>query len=66
MRRIIEIMWLAISAVSLVELFLGYRRAGFKDENFQLFAILFVAATFMYFFRKRQRTKEETRKKNNF
>lgn len=62
MRRLIEIMWLAIAAVSVVEMYIGYTKSGFKDENFQLFAILFVASGFMYFFRKRQRTAIEKRK----
>ena len=64
MRRLIEIMWLVIAAVSLVELIIGYRESGFKSENFQLFAIIFVAAAFMYFIRKRQRRNIEKRKNN--
>jgi len=63
MRRVIEIMWLAISAISLVEVYFGYKAGGFKNENFQLFAIIFVAATFMYFLRKRQRSAIEKHKK---
>ena len=64
MRRLIEIMWLVIAAVSLVELIIGYRESGFKSENFQLFALIFVAAAFMYFIRKRQRRNIEKRKNN--
>ena len=64
MRRLIEIMWLVIAAVSLIEMIVGYRESGFKSEHFQLFAILFVASSFMYFFRKRQRKNIENRKNN--
>ncbi len=65
MRRFIEIMWLVISAVSLVEMAVGFNSEGWKGEHFQIFGILFVAATFMYFFRKRQRKRIEDRKNNS-
>ncbi len=65
MRRLVEIMWLVISAVSLIEMIVGYKESRFNNENFKLFAILFVASTFMYFLRRRQRNKIEDRKKNN-
>ena len=61
MRRFIEIMWLAIAAISLVEMAVGFRETGFSDKHFQLFAVVFVTSTFMYFFRKRQRKKMEER-----
>lgn len=60
-RRIIEIMWLAVAAVSLVEMVIGFRESGFSDQHFQLFAVVFFTAVFMYFFRKRQRKKSENR-----
>lgn len=56
---------MAIAAISIIEMIVGYKKSGFKDENFQLFAILFVASTFMYFFRKRQRKNIEGRKNND-
>jgi len=62
MRRIIEFMWLAIAAVSAVEMYIGFSESGFSDQHFQLFGILFVTAGFMYFFRKRQRKNIENRK----
>jgi LPXTG-motif cell wall-anchored protein len=62
MRRFIEIMWLAIAAFSAVEMAVGFKNGGFKNENFLIFAILLFASTFMYFFRKRQRKNIEKRK----
>lgn len=64
MRRFIEIMWLVIAAVSLIELIVGYREGGFKSEHFQLFALVFASSAFMYFFRKRQRKNIENRNNN--
>ncbi len=64
MRRFIEIMWMAIAAVSLVEMVIGYQKGGFGNENFQIFGVLAIASGFMYFFRKRQRKKMEDRKNN--
>ena len=64
MRRFIEIMWMAIAAVSLVEMLIGYKQEGFTGEHFQVFAMVFVASAFMFFFRKRQRKKMEDRKNN--
>lgn len=55
---------MAIAAVSLIEMIVGYGDAGFKSEHFQLFAVVFVASAFMYFFRKRQRKNMENRKKD--
>ena len=62
MRRIIEFMWLAIAAVSAVEMYIGFAESGLSNQHFQLFGILFVTAGFMYFFRKRQRKNLENRK----
>ncbi len=62
MRRFIEIMWLVISAVSLIEMVVGYRADGLKSEHLHIFGLVFVASTFMYFFRKRQRRVIEKRK----
>lgn len=63
MRRMIEIMWLAIAAVSCVEMFIGYENGGFSNQHFQLFALIFVTAGFMYYIRKRQRKNIEKQKK---
>jgi hypothetical protein len=49
MRRIIEYMWMVIAAISLIELIVGYRQEGYKSQHFQLFAIIFITATFMFF-----------------
>ena len=65
MRRFIEIMWLGIAAISLVEVFIGYREEGIGSEHFQLFSIIFVTAAFMYFWRKRQRKNLEKTKTGN-
>ena len=54
MRRFIEIMWMAIAAVSLVEMVIGYQKGGFANENFQIFGVLAIASGFMYFFRKKR------------
>lgn len=64
MRRFIEIMWMAIAAVSLVEMVIGYQKGGFANENFQIFGVLTIASGFMYFFRKRQRKNIEGRRNN--
>jgi hypothetical protein len=66
MRRIIEYMWMVIAAISLIELIVGYRQEGYKSQHFQLFAIIFITATFMFFLRKRQRKFiEKTKAENN-
>ena len=58
MRRFVEILWMAIAAVSLVELVISYRAVGFNSDT-QVYAV----AGFMYFFRRRQRSKLESRDK---
>jgi len=65
MRRIIEYMWMVIAAISLIELIVGFRQEGIKSQNFQLFAIIFATATFMFFLRKRQRKFIEKNKDAN-
>lgn len=50
--RLVEIMWLAIAAISVVEVVYSWE----TDRNRSyLFAAFCALATFMYFFRKRQR-----------
>ncbi|NUM31687.1 MAG: hypothetical protein HUU47_05120 [Bacteroidetes bacterium] len=55
MRRFIEIMWLAIAAVSVVEIIIAYKQQGASSRNLQMFGVVLVVALFMYFLRKRQR-----------
>ena len=62
MRRFVEILWMAIAAVSLVELVISYRAVGFNSDT-QVYAIVAAVAGFMYFFRRRQRSKLESRDK---
>lgn len=60
MRKFVEILWMAIAAVSLVELVISFRAVGFNHDT-QVYAIVFVVAGFMFFFRRRQRSKLENR-----
>ncbi|MCB9252120.1 MAG: hypothetical protein H6605_06605 [Flavobacteriales bacterium] len=60
-RRIIELMWLGVAAVSIIEMAVGYMEGGFKNQHFQIFGVIAFTAFFMYFFRKRQRKKLENR-----
>ncbi|MCC6721364.1 MAG: hypothetical protein IT243_04125 [Bacteroidia bacterium] len=62
MRRFIEIMWLAIAAISIVEMIVGYNQKGISSQHFQLFGLVFVVAVFMYFLRKRQRKNIDSNK----
>ena len=65
MRRFIEIMWLAIAAVSVVEMYIGFQQKGISSQHFQLFGIVLIAAVFMYFLRKRQRKNIDSNKNKN-
>jgi len=58
-------MWLGIAAISIIEMIVGYKAGGFNHEHFKLFALIFVAATFMYFLRKRQRRNIDKNKPSN-
>lgn len=62
MRRFVEILWMAIAAVYLVELVISYRAVGFNNDT-QVYALVTAVAGFMYFFRRRQRSKVEARDK---
>jgi len=53
---------MGIAAIAAIEMIVGYRNEGVGSEHFQLFAVVFVAATFMFFLRKRQRRKIEENK----
>lgn len=48
-------MWLAIAAVSVVEIIIAYKQQGASSRNLQMFGVVLVVALFMYFLRKRQR-----------
>ena len=56
--RVVELMWLAVAAVSAVEIFMGW-----GDWNRTIKFTLFMgAAMFMYFLRRRGRLKRCARK----
>ena len=61
-RRIIEIMWLTIAAVSLVELFIALKEYGFRHQKSLIFSFLSVVSIFMYFLKKKQRRQWEKNK----
>ncbi|MEC8739387.1 MAG: hypothetical protein VXX63_05870 [Bacteroidota bacterium] len=61
-RRIIEIMWLTITAVSLVELFIALKDYGFGHQKSLIFSFLSVVSISMYFLRKKQRRQWEKNK----
>lgn len=60
-RRIVEIMWLTVAAVSLVELYIAVSQQGFNDQKTWIFSLLSVVSISMYFLRKRQRHSWEKR-----
>ena len=59
--RVVEIAWLAVAAVSLVEV---YFRWNDDRNSAYMFGGFFLVAAFMYYFRKRQRIKYISRKQN--
>lgn len=65
MRRFIEIVWMAIAAISVVEGYITYKSFGFNQDA-QVFVFVFFVSAFMYFLRRRQRLRlakrEEERK----
>lgn len=54
MMRIVEIAWLAVAAMSLVEVFMRWEN---DRDKALMFGGFFLLAAFMYFFRKKQRFK---------
>lgn len=55
-------MWLAIAAISVVEMIVGYMNEGVASKDLLMFGIVLVVALFMYFLRKRQRKNIESHK----
>ncbi|MCH8554030.1 MAG: hypothetical protein LAT76_02670 [Schleiferiaceae bacterium] len=62
--RVVEIMWLVIAAMSIVEVIKNW---GGDQTRVLIFAAFFVMAVFMFFFRVKSRRKlsEKFEKKNN-
>lgn len=60
MRRLVEIVWMAIAAISLVEFYFTYKASGFNQDA-QVFVFVFFVSVFMYFFRRRQRLRMKKR-----
>ena len=60
--RIVEIMWIAIAAVSIVEIYANW---GENQGRSYMFAGFFALAVFMFFFRRRMRIRYEKRMKDN-
>lgn len=50
--RIVELAWMAVAAVSVVEI---YMRWNNQDTKFWLFVLALCVSVFMYIFRKKQR-----------
>ena len=60
--RIVEIAWLAVAAMSLVEVFMRWEAA--RNEAY-MYGGFFLVAAFMYFFRKRSRIRYISRNKDS-
>ena len=60
--RIVEIMWIAIAAISIVEIYANW---GDNRNRAYMFAAFFALAVFMFFFRRRMRLRYEKRMKDN-
>lgn len=54
--RLVEILWLAVGAVSAVEVYLAWQNSNL-NRGIQ-FTLFLAAAIFMYFLRRRSRIKE--------
>ena len=64
LRRIVEIAWLLVAAVSSVEFYISYRDTGFSTRTIVLLVAI-VVALFMYSLRKRMRRKMEEYNQSN-
>ena len=63
MRRFVEIMWLAVAAITAVEAYMSFSASGFAQRTYVMIGVFFVAL-FMYSLRKRQRRNYERRKQD--
>jgi tryptophan-rich sensory protein len=57
MKRFVEIVWLALAAICLVEAAISWQADGFGNDNTTIFLMVFLVSVFMYFFRRYQRQK---------
>ena len=55
MMRVVELAWLAVAAVCVIE---TYLRWNDDRQNAYIFLLILAVAVFMYIFRKRQRIKQ--------
>ncbi len=62
MLKFVEIAWIVIAVISLVELI---RLWGTFDTKFWMFLGFMVVAIFMFFFRRKQRLRYEESRRNN-
>lgn len=60
MRRFVELMWLALAAITAVEAYLAYKDGGFTQRTYMMLAV-FGLSIFMYYLRKKQRVKAQIR-----
>ncbi|MFT4521884.1 MAG: hypothetical protein ACI8ZN_000823 [Bacteroidia bacterium] len=58
LKRLVEIMWLAIAAFAAVEGFISFRAEGLS-QNTIIYVVVFVLAIAMYTLRKRQGRKSK-------
>jgi len=63
MRRFVEIMWLAVAAITAVEGYLSYTSSGWVQRTYMMIGV-FALSIFMYYMRKRQRIAINKRKEN--
>lgn len=60
MRRFVELMWLALAAITAVEAYFAYQDSGFTQRTYMMLAV-FGLSIFMYYLRKKQRVKAQIR-----
>lgn len=60
MRRFVELMWLALAAITAVESYISFSRERFGQRTWLMIAV-FCLSIFMYYLRKKQRIKSELR-----
>lgn len=57
MRRIVELMWLALAAITAVEAVIAYKELGWDQRTFMMIGV-FLISIFMYRMRHKQRVKK--------